>query len=411
MELKRRYFDEHHLSGRSQFVANGVIYDDYPYSLDIGGTQLTWSQGNKWPNNSGRANVGGPFDTIRVSYDSSVSPTEIVDMRAGFWRVVGNILPIWDRTYLVRPRKTWEEAVSLAPSLGDDALAAQGSVAINRCAPTKSHADLMTTIIETFREGIPQMVGSQILKDRARKVKSAGSEYLNYEFGWLPLVSDIRNAAQAVIDSEKILRQLARDSGRNVRRSYHFGTERNVVNEQVYPFGRPFPNPNSSLWSTTQPSQVIDSMSRSIWFDGCFTYHFDEPSGDKLTDIANQARILLGLDLSPSTLWELAPWSWLSDWVFNVGPVLSNLSMFQKDGLTLRYGYVMERTNVSYRERHFGFSPTYETPGRTMQCTVRATRKRRIEVSPYSLGLVGRGLTLRQAAILSALGVTRGKHN
>lgn len=179
--------------------------------------------------------------------------------------------------------------------------------------------------------------------------------------------------------------------------------------------GRPWPLPSPWLWVAGEPVAHIRGakVQRDVWFKGCFTYYYEPARMNWIEEVAAKARLLLGIRLTPDILWETAPWSWLADWAVNIGPVLANVSNFQSDGLTLRYGYVMERTYILRSETFFGrANGGADSNGNVAaQCKATTIRKRRLEAEPYSLGLIGTGLTLRQTAILSALGITRGKHN
>jgi hypothetical protein len=71
-------------------------------------------------------------------------------------------------------------------------------------------------------DGLPAMVGVTSWKERAKKARAAGSEYLNYEFGWLPLVSEMRDLSRVVKNHEKLMSHFYENSGKNIRRQYEF---------------------------------------------------------------------------------------------------------------------------------------------------------------------------------------------
>jgi hypothetical protein len=121
--------------------------------------------------------------------------------------------------------------------------------------------------------------------------------------------------------------------------------------------------------------------------------------------VANQ---LLGSRITPETLWNLTPWSWLVDWVFNIGDVLSNLSAFSNDGLVMRRGYVMRHENLTHDYTLTGirFMNGYN-PGMIYQRFSTETKIRR-SASPYGFSASWPDFSPRQLAILAALGITRG---
>jgi hypothetical protein len=85
---------------------------------------------------------------------------------------------------------------------------------------------------EILREGIPKAVGAAALKNRFSDYRDIGGEYLNYQFGWAPIVSDLKSVASAISNSERILRQLERDSGKNVRRKFAFPPTLTITQEK-----------------------------------------------------------------------------------------------------------------------------------------------------------------------------------
>jgi len=381
--------------------------------------QMTWSRGNPWPKGKGKGPVGGPFDTIKTDFRFN-RPIDTVDriVQAGGAPLVtweGNIIPCNpDIPNAFREGSTWIDLAEFVPSLGDSVLGAKGAMAISQSAPTAPAADTVTGLAELLREGMPSIVGAATLKNRTHLAKSAGSEYLNVQFGWLPLVSDIRSAAQAVVDSDKIIKQLIRDSGKTVRRHYAFPVDRSIQHETLAGNMYPPPYLDINKWVNWRAAPTHTTLiQRKVWFDGAFTYHVDpDVYHSDFQGMVAKARYLLGVRLTPDVVWNLTPWSWLIDWVFNIGPVLTNVGLFAQDGLTLRYGYTMEETKVTHVYRFGDLWPnggsgaigTWEPP---MTGTWTGTRKRRLEQSPFSLGLVGTDLNLRQLAILSALGISR----
>jgi len=120
-----------------------------------------------------------------------------------------------------------------------------GPKAIQATVPTRSVASLGVALGELKKDGIPALVGAESMKHRTSVARNAGSEYLNVEFGWAPLESDIKNALRAVFESGKILSQYQRDSGKWVRRRHHFPSVSSVTQETSFTpvmlFQRTFP--------------------------------------------------------------------------------------------------------------------------------------------------------------------------
>ena len=375
--------------------------------------QVTLSEGHGWPKGRSVRDVGGPFSTVKTDFEVSRFNRDF-DVRVDhglsrdFFR--GKVLifhPDHDLSLWQQPELSLSDAYFYASggTMGSDVLA-RGTKMIASSLPTNPAVDGSVALAELFREGIPSMIGSSLLRDRSDFFRNLGSEYLNFEFGWKPLVNDLKDAAKAVVESEKILVQLVRDSGKNVRRRRHFPRERQV--EVKYStLGVPR-GTESIYWWNPSRARLTDTKYRDTWFSGCYTFHYDPGHLSEISRIATEARLLYGLELNPEVVWNLAPWSWLVDWFANVGPLLNNVSAFQNDQLALRYGYVMDRHQrvltqvVDVDPANAGNSlPTSYSERFTIDW------KRREQATPYGFGVAHSSFTQRQWAILAALGITR----
>ncbi len=292
-----------------------------------------------------------------------------------------------------------------------------GTKAISATMPTQPVASLSQTITELYREGLPSLVGSAFFKDRIIDFRKLGSEYLNVEFGWKPLISDFVKLLHAVVDAEKHWGQYARDNGRLVRRNYTFPRESPVTTFDTgtqYMYNVPNTSQWSDFFSPTSPGPFPSSKETSsqstIRFSGAYTYYLpgDESFGEKLAGWAAQANHLLGIRLTPDVLWNLAPWSWLADWVWNIGDNLSVATAIAHDGLLLKYGYIMRETNSRVVHTTFNVKDYFEnSAGNVIEAYV-SSQKLRVRADPYGFALQPGAFSDRQWAILAALGMSRG---
>ncbi len=415
--LKSRRFRPLTLTGELTNKYQGNITSQASFERKICEYQMTWSEGHPWPRGAGVTNNGGPFETIRTRYSASFDLTSSFSIRqignpASFERdYVGNFMPDPSGSSAFLQTATESDLRSFVPSLGDVVVGGMGARAISSSAPTKPANDLGVALAEVLREGLPSLLGAQLYKASGKRaiVNQAGGEYLNLAFGWVPLLAAIRDTAKAVMDTESRITQLLRDSGKNVRRKYTFPTERTLTEVRLGTSSVPWPSLNSYHWTNSgiQPIKHT-SLERDVWFEGCFTYHLDPQVFQGLRGHAEQARLIHGLTINPSVVWNLLPWSWLIDWFVGIGPVMDNLSMFSRDGLTLRYGYTMETIRVNQTQSYPGLvSPGGRVPARPT-ITLQGVRKIRRKQSPFTLGIAGDpGLEARQLAILAALGIKR----
>lgn len=300
-----------------------------------------------------------------------------------------------------------------APSLAssDSTLDAWGAKAIEACKPTNSAADASIFIGEIFRGGIPDMIGSTLWKSKTRSALKKGSnEYLNLEFGWKPIARDIQKFYSGVTNADAILRQYERDANRVVRRRYDFPPEESETSMKWQTDAAEHINPSTGLQYKYPPvrGEIIRVHKKYVkrWFSGAFVYHIPAYKSEVLTRRARLSKHVLGLELTPEVIWNLAPWTWATDWVSSLGSVVSNASDYATDGLVLRYGYIMEHSVSSYSYIYSGPSALRSAPSPSI---VRLTTevKRRRKATPFGFGLTWNDFSSRQKAIAAALGISR----
>jgi len=280
----------------------------------------------------------------------------------------------------------------------DSALNAKGSTAIARTEPTRSVSDVATFIGELRTEGLPRLNPS-VLKASTKKAKAAGSDYLNVEFGWKPVVNDLQKFFTAVTDAHSILENYHKHgNNQKIRRRYAFPSQTETSATNAVNF-LPIPSQVNAFGQGT----ILTRRQQDMWFSGAFRYYIPVPvtTADKIRGYASDVQKLSGVALTPEVVWNLQPWSWLVDWQSNVGDVLHNISSMGRDGLVLQYGYMMVRSeHETSRCARFG-------AGSYASNTVTSSTKKRIPATPYGFGVDLAALTSRQTAILVALGLSR----
>lgn len=290
-------------------------------------------------------------------------------------------------------------------------LLVKGTKAIAETIPTVPEFSLATMVGELLADGLPSMIGSIAHRARTfqRGVKSSGEEFLNYQFGWKPLVSDILGLSETVVKFNKLIQQYERDSGRNIARKRLYPAEVTTKSEEIY--WVPWPTRNGNSYASFPSSTTVRTIStrRQYWFEAVYSYSLPlmSTSRDKIMLYASEAEKLLGLQVTPEVLWNLAPWSWLSDWFFNVGSLMTNFSALGKDNVVMRRGYMMghDMTTVTYSNP--GVSLYQSLPSGPISQSFTAETKARRRAHPYGFGVTHSQLTAKQAAILAALGISR----
>jgi len=391
------------------------------------GRQLTVSEGHPFKHKFEGVDQGGEFFTTR-RYVKGMDP-EIPDHYPS-QKVQGTENPVIDsghryfgpvfpgiEPYVNNFGYPYSPLDSGASS--DAQLIQLGATAISRCKPGQPVANLSVTFAELYREGLPSLVGHTLWEKRARDLgpppKKGSQEYLNWVFGWAPLIADIKKAVFGLRNQDYLLAQYERDAGKLVRRRYDFPID-SQISVESFPglygvFGTHAGAIDDSMMTPRQFAQgtltKTVKVTKERWFSGAFTYYLpgDYNSRNELKRAASRARILLGIELTPEVIWNLIPWSWAVDWFANVGDVLSNVSDFALDDQVMWFGYMMETSITEW---------TWSLRGHAchgvrdpLDITFGVESKRRIKASPYGFGLSWDSFSPRQLAILAALGIDR----
>jgi len=254
--------------------------------------------------------------------------------------------------------------------------------------------------------------GIATLKETLMNYQGLGSSYLNVEFGWLPFISDFTKLLLAVDNASQIAHQMARDSGRIVRRS----TSLPVTLEQTADsFEASFQGvgANSFIHSSLKEraSGELYTSSRKtehIYFKGAYSYYLNAGTDalSRLDRYSRYANRILGSDLTPEVLWQLTPWSWLIDWVADVGTVVSNIEALRADSLVIRYGYLMRHVVAENTVTVSGLKYKGLSPG-PVTLTFKTEGKERVRATPYGFGVDPSLWTPQRWAILTALGAAK----
>lgn len=411
---KSRIFKPRKYSGREFEVYNddGSLESENEIGGTYSGAQVTVSEDHDWPPPSGKFthDRGGDFFTTKTYFE----PIK------GKIKARGN-------TNIglsgARKRTEWYQGncftvpdtfgTGLFPQSvhsSNEQLDALGATAVARCKPTNSAIDFGVFAGELLREGIPRFGPSANWRERTRAAKAAGNDYLNAQFGWKPLVSELQNFGDNVGKTYTALEQLRRDDGRLVHRSYSFD-ETYEVTELTRSNGTGhWPSLYSAFWQTSSGAKRLLKVetSKRQWFSGAFRYNLPESLKDdsRLGDLRALIEHSLGLSLTPELVWNLTPWSWAVDWFSNAGDVISNISDHQKYGLIMPYGYMMEHSIKKYTYSTVGltFKPNGSKP--TNLVLVRETKVRR-KAHPFGFGVSDGDLNPEQISILTALGLSR----
>lgn len=247
--------------------------------------------------------------------------------------------------------------------------------------------------------------------------RSLGSEYLNVVFGWKPFVNDLQQTYSLMKKIDREMAQIKRDNGRSIRRRTSLVNDKtsnksstNYVGPFVACGGTPV-----NWWSAASRSafSVVSTTKVNAWYVAAYTYYIPDTNSWAWDTRARAA--LFGVLPTPELVWSVMPWSWLVDWFYNMGDVISNAtSMNAVDNLVARYAYIMynQRTETqNHCQTYAGEvnTATINAPGYdgSFSTTTVNEMKLRSEGSPYGLGANFGSLSGYQKGVLAALGITK----
>lgn len=289
-----------------------------------------------------------------------------------------------------------------------------------RTAPDPVTFDLFQFVGETFANTPKVLLDSlNFQKKWSERVSSGGSDALNVEFGWKPLVRDLQALGAALFHTTKMLQR----GGNRVHRRFalppeSFSDARSGNSSVLWQFGNPgqFSVPGQTLaggGGTGQSSSWDYVKTRTVkrWFEGEFTYF--HPLDFDPSDYFSRLDQFVSVKMSASALWELAPWSWMVDWFLRIGDTIRAAELSANDRLILHYGYAMEHTvyttELSWRATSAPSAGFSGAPSRGWYLST-SERKRRIRANPYGFRVGGwSGLTAGQQSILGALALSKAK--
>jgi hypothetical protein len=386
---------------------NKTVWDAGKYSSK--GIQVTVSEGHK-KSPTGVYYEGGPFFTASVKARLSSRAVSVKSRTAPYTYdgpAICGLIPSIYGGYT-----DFESPKALGKLEDSSYLDPIGAEAISIVDPTNPNAQTGVALGEILSDRRLPIPGIQAWKQRTEAVRAAGSEYLNAQFGWLPLVSDIQDTAQSVRDGATILENYRASSGTLVHREFEFPrieSESESVVSTTARLNLLFDGSHSGFNDPAGPA-TLSRNRKSVtrrWFSGSFTYH--AAGGNTLEDAIrakSDANKLFGVSLTPDLVWELTPWSWAVDWFSNASNVIHNIGSSIQAGLVMKYGYMMEETTIvdTYSLSGTGI---YGLGGSAPTSSIEFNSKRRRVANPFGFGLSWDGLSPTQLAITAALGLTR----
>lgn len=404
--------------------------------------QITESEGHPfWANIKDlqglKPDLGGNFHTTRwaVKPNKTVYSSHYVDDTSShrLWQHAGPYVPNIKEAYYsvahgwgyITKDTNPEDLAFHFPAKTSSVLDlnAFGTTAIARTRPDKSPAHATQFLVELRRDGIPFIAKlskkefKRILnifqtRGAGRGTKHTANYFLENQFGLQPFVADLTDFSRLAISGHSVIDDLMKNSGKLIRRRYVFPDE-NFSSSQGTTSSREVWGPNRFGGNYTHDENILDTAvntHRKTWFSGAYRIYMptDLEPVSRLSATVDKLRWDYGLTLDFETLWNIAPWSWLLDWEFNLGDVIANVSKFRDDAVVLHYGYMMQKTATTYTVSNTGQFVTDTAPTTAIpDFVLEVVDKRRVRATPYGFGTTFGSLNAGQLSILAALGITR----
>lgn len=275
--------------------------------------------------------------------------------------------------------------------------------------PVKPHGSLGQFLGELH--DLPKLAKLENIKTGVQFFRTLGKEYLNQQFGWKPFVRDLQAFFQNTLDADTILRQLARDNGRLVRRRMKLPVTREISQTTTKSW---FTSPSlvDPLYGGIQTQHYTEIYEDLRWFSGCFRYWIPTMSRQESwwslesnTQRNRLSRVVYGASMTPDLIWQLTPWSWLGDWFGNTGDIISNWVDIELNNLDIVYAYAMctqRRTKTWQVTAPFYGGVTVRPQAQDIEEVMGRARS-----TPFGFGIDMSNISAYQASILAALGFSK----
>lgn len=260
--------------------------------------------------------------------------------RYALGRAQSNLNSAWNSISTVKADGiNWDEYnarafMAMAPSLNS------GNSLINFLYELKDFKHLAGSALNAFRSRqsviyalINELgLNPRTLREAVRKgktLKHLSKLYLSYEFAWRPFVSDVMQLISALTGFDKKWKEFVKRAGVPQQRywgTFVTGTEEGgsvYYTEDVGP-----PGGTTGDYSPYVRVRVRKVADDGIRFHASMRYRYSLPS-DALSAAGQIKGLLdsLGVRRNPAIVWNAIPYTFLLDWVVNVGKLLDSVSL------------------------------------------------------------------------------------
>ncbi len=251
-----------------------------------------------------------------------------------------------------------------------------------------------------------------------------GGAYLNFQFGISPSASDIQKGAEAIVKSHEIVKDFVLRSAQSVHRSASVelggdtisGSDYTHSGLQTGQFGPLVFMRDLGSSDTTYGNVHLEyyaSFRRTQRIFSTFEYFVGDPYGytTRMDDYLSKAKKVLGGGLTPAVAYQLTPFSWMLDWLYDIGGLLAYQQDVADNGIVQTYGgYTLEDEyygSISLTGINFGPFGSRVT-GLGTQVNIHERVLHRVPGNPYGMSPTW-SMDPYKWAIVGALGLLKAK--
>jgi hypothetical protein len=263
---------------------------------------------------------------------------------------------------------------------------------------------------------------ASLLKEAKGSVQSLADVWLQANFGIKPLIADLVAIHKVWTETHANVNRLLSGAGKLTKRHYRFSWKSKDNAATFVSEGTPFEFPNSGYrWPLTNV-RTTQHVS-----DDVYTYHAELEMDYSFSAFQEEHALLLayqdalGININPGVFWNAIPYSFVVDWVANIGNFLDNFSVqYMTPTINIRrfcYSLKRERTvsrSISTVVTPAGQLASWAFPQKVIQnIPVRGYREtfyqRVVTTAPSGRSLQTSGVSLKELSLGAALLVPQGK--
>jgi hypothetical protein len=383
------------------------------------------------------ADIGGDLTQYFVKDGSVLRGVSEYNIQNGnyTYTYTGGFYPVWPAQINMGGYPWKQSAIQTAGVSGmfsgeAGSAASEGATWWRKLSPRMSTADLgqglaeigqvgpmLKTSLRGFVDVFKATYGKGLSNpNRLTLPKKVADHWINGQFGWRPFLSDCQDALYTYLNAKAKLDKLRKQNNRWVRRRTLVEEKVLASSEDVLANGHRmsyFPtNVNCSYVLGAGASTITGLVTQRTWGAGAFKYWIPdlEFPDEGIEKTLNYLRTY-GIQINPLLLWNLIPWSWLVDWVSNVGDNIANYCSSYETDLVGRYAYVMRETSAVFTNTsavaYYAMAPVSTRFVKELSWKLEYLLRTRRHAGPFGFATDWGNLNPKQWSILGALGLMR----